>query len=192
MNEHGTDGSAEREIDADVTKVLVENHRAFLRFLERHVGRRDLAEDILQDAFARGLTKLEALRDGESAVPWFYRMLRNATIDHHRRIGASDRALAAFAEEMEKSEDPSKAMHDEVCQCVGRLADTLKPEYAQALRRVEVDGMAVKDFAAETGISAGNAAVRVHRAREALRRQVAVSCGTCATHGCFDCTCGEK
>ena len=189
MND-GTDDKPEQEIDGDVAKVLVENHRAFLRFLERHVGRRDLAEDILQDAFARGLPKLATLRDGESVVPWFYRALRNATIDHHRRAGASDRALAAFAEEMEKSEDPSKAMHDEVCQCVGRLAGTLKPEYAEALRRVEVDGVAVKDFAAEIGISASNAGVRVHRAREALRRQVAVSCGTCATHGCVDCTCG--
>ena len=32
--------------------VLLENHRAFLRYLERRVGDRTLAEDILQDAFA--------------------------------------------------------------------------------------------------------------------------------------------
>ena len=31
--------------------------------------------------------------------------------------------------------------------------------------------------------------VRVFRAREALRRQVAASCGTCAEHGCIACTC---
>jgi RNA polymerase sigma-70 factor (ECF subfamily) len=33
--------------------VLVENHRAFLRFLERRVGDRALAEDLRQDAFTR-------------------------------------------------------------------------------------------------------------------------------------------
>jgi hypothetical protein len=48
----------------------------------------------------------------------------------------------------------------------------------------------VKDYAAEAGISSSNAGVRVFRAREALRRQVVLSCGTCATHGCFDCSCG--
>jgi hypothetical protein len=32
----------------------------------------------------------------------------------------------------------------------------------------------------------------VFRAREALRKQVAVSCGTCAEHGCLNCTCGES
>jgi RNA polymerase sigma-70 factor (ECF subfamily) len=76
-----------------------------------------------------------------------------------------------------------------VCRCVARLAETLKPEYATALRRIELDGLAVKAYAAEAGISESNAGVRVFRAREALRRELARSCGTCAEHGCFQCTC---
>jgi RNA polymerase sigma factor (sigma-70 family) len=178
-----------RPIDAEVKRVLVENHREFLGFLERRLGRRDLAEDILQEAFARGLEKLETLRDEESVVPWFYRTLRNATVDYYRRTKSADRALAQFAEEIEKTEEPIETMQAEVCKCVARLADTLKPEYADALKRIEVDGVSVTDFAGERGISKSNAAVRVFRAREALRRQVAVSCGTCAEHGCLDCTC---
>lgn len=58
--------------------------------------------------------------------------------------------------------------------------DTLKPEYADALRRIDVDGMPVKTYADEAGTSASNAGVRVFRARDALRKQVAHSCGTCA------------
>ena len=181
-----------RPIDGDVKRVLVENHREFLRFLERRLGRRDLAEDILQEAFARGLEKLENLRDGEAVVPWFYRTLRNATVDYYRRTKSADRALALFAEEIEKAEEPVETMQAEVCKCVARLADTLKPEYADALRRIEVEGVSVTDFADEQGISKNNAAVRVFRAREALRKQVAVSCGTCAEHGCLNCTCGES
>jgi RNA polymerase sigma factor (sigma-70 family) len=185
-----SDAEAVRVIDPEVTRVLVENHREFLRFLERRVGRRDLAEDILQEAFARGLEKLESLRDGEAVVPWFYRTLRNATVDYYRRTKSKDRALAQFAEEIETAEEPNETMRGEVCRCVARLADTLKPEYADALKRIEVDGVSVTSFAEEQGISKNNAAVRVFRAREALRRQVAVSCGTCAEHGCLSCTCG--
>lgn len=192
MADPQTDAEAVRPIDAEVKRVLVENHREFLRFLERRLGRRDLAEDILQEAFARGLTKLETLRDGEAVVPWFYRTLRNATVDYYRRTKSADRALARFAEEIETSEEPSEMMRGEVCRCVARLADTLKPEYADALRRIEVDGVSVASFAEEQGITKSNAAVRVFRAREALRRQVAVSCGTCADHGCISCTCGTK
>jgi RNA polymerase sigma factor (sigma-70 family) len=179
-------------LNADVARVLVDNHREFLRFLERRLGRRDVAEDILQEAFARGLDKLETLRDGEAVVPWFYRTLRNATIDYFRRAKTQDRALALFAEEVDKFEEAPEAVRDEVCRCVTRLADTLKPEYATALRRIEVDGASIASFAEEQGISRNNAAVRVFRAREALRKQVAVSCGSCAEHGCIECTCGKE
>lgn len=186
------DDAAERPQTPDIARILVDNHRAFLGFLERRVGRRDLAEDILQEAFTRGLSHASELRDGEAAVAWFYRTLRNAVVDHHRRTGARERALALFAKELDEAEEPTADVRDQVCQCVGRLAETLKPEYADALRRVEIDGLAVKAFADEQGISASNAGVRVFRAREALRRRVAASCGTCAEHGCVSCTCGAS
>jgi RNA polymerase sigma-70 factor (ECF subfamily) len=172
--------------------VLVDNHREFLSFIERRVGRRDLAEDILQAAFVRSLGQLETLAEDEAIVPWFYRALRNATIDHHRRRGAADRALARFATELETATQPLEAVTDEVCRCVTRLAGTLKPEYADALRRVEVEGATVAAFATQAGITPSNAAVRLFRAREALRRQVTASCGTCAEHGCVACTCGSE
>jgi RNA polymerase sigma factor (sigma-70 family) len=181
-----------RPQSAAVVRSLVENHREFLRFLERRVGSRALAEDILQEAFARGIGRIEALRSDESAVAWFYRTLRNAVIDYHRRHRVAERALAAFAEELEAYEEPVEELRGAVCQCVARLAETLKPEYAEALQRIEVQGVPVKVFAEERGISSGNAAVRVFRAREALRRQVISSCGTCAEHGCLNCTCGES
>lgn len=174
--------------DPSVVQDLVENHRAFLRFLEKRVRSREAAEDILQEAFGKALGKAGSLRKEESAVAWFYRLLRNAVVDHYRRRASSERVLEGFARELG---DPAEGtdVHAEICACVGRLATTLKPEYAEALRQIEVEGVAVKDYAARRGLSAGNAAVRVHRAREALRKQVVRSCGTCAEHGCFDCHC---
>jgi RNA polymerase sigma factor (sigma-70 family) len=169
--------------------VLVSNHRQFLAFLERRVGNRAMAEDILQDAFVRSLERLASLEKDESVVAWFYRVLRNAVIDTYRRKGAASRGLASLAAEVERQTEPDAEARGAICQCVGQLAATLKPEYAEALSRIEIDGVAVKDYAAEAGISSGNAAVRVFRARDALRKQVARSCGTCAEHGCLDCTC---
>ena len=139
----------------ELMAVLVENRRAFLSFLARRVGHRDVAEDVLQEAFARSLDKLP-FESEESAVAWFYRVLRNA-----------------------------------VCHCVARLSETLKSEYALALRRIDVEGVSVQDYAVEAGISANNAGVRVFRARQALRKRVVHWCGSCAERGCIDCTCGE-
>ncbi len=183
------DGEPALETTPEVARVLVENLRQFLAFVEHRVGDRALAEDILQDAFVRSLDKLATLRDEESVVAWFYRSLRNAVTDRWRRRDASQRALAAFADEL-RAEEPNDEVHGVLCRCVGQLAETLKPEYAAALQRIEVDGVAVKDYAQEAGITSNNAAVRVFRARDALRKHVARSCGTCATHGCVDCTCG--
>jgi RNA polymerase sigma-70 factor (ECF subfamily) len=168
---------------------LVENHRQFLGFLEKRLGDRALAEDILQDAFVKSLEKGNELRDESASVAWFYRMLRNAVIDQYRRNGARGRALEGLAREMEGAVEPPLEIRGAICGCVARLASTLKPEYADVIQRVEIDGVAVQDYAAQAGITANNAAVRVFRAREALRRQVKASCGTCAEHGCLDCHC---
>jgi RNA polymerase sigma factor (sigma-70 family) len=174
----------------EIVERLVGSHREFLAYLQGKVGDRALAEDILHEAWIKSLEKGDTLRDGDSATGWFYRVLRNAVIDHARRNAAKSRRLEAFARELESADEQPEAM-GAVCQCVKHLAETLKPEYAEAVQRIEVEGMSVKDFAAEVGISASNACVRIFRAREALRKQVARSCGTCAEHGCVDCTCGK-
>lgn len=174
--------------DAPLT-TLIENHRAFLGYLERRVGDRALAEDILQEAFAKVVARPEQAPADESVIPWFYRTLRNAAVDQFRRRGAADRAYEAFARELETHEAPTADMEAEICACVSRLAATLKPEYAEALEAIEVAGTAVKTFAEQKGLSSSNAGVRVFRAREALKRRVTESCGTCADHGCLNCTC---
>jgi len=179
-------------LDAAALRVLVDNHERFLRFLARRIEPREVAEEILQDAFVRSIDKGSTLRDGESATAWFYRMLRNALVDHYRRRGAEKRALEVVAREPEPVEAaPDDEMMTVVCACVGSLIQTLKPEYREVLERVEMNGASVQSFAEEAGITANNAGVRVHRAREALRKQLAKSCGTCATHGCLDCHCSK-
>lgn len=184
--------AAETSLSPEAVVALVQNHRTFLAFLQRRVGDRALSEDILQDAFVRGLQKLTTLEQTESVTAWFYRILRHAVIDHQRRRASADRKLDAFAKELERQLEPEGEVKDAVCQCVVELTGTLKAEYAEALRHVELDGMPVKDYASLAGITPSNAAVRVFRAREALRRQVTRSCGTCAEHGCLDCTCEKS
>lgn len=169
-------------------QLLVENHEAFLKFLARRVGDRGLAEDILHDAFVKVMSRPDQAPVDEGIVPWFYRNLRNAAIDRFRRTATANKALEAFARELQP-EAPSRAIESEICACVSEVARSLKPEYADALVAVDVNGTPVKAFAEERGLTATNAGVRVYRAREALRKRVTQACGTCAEHGCFDCSC---
>lgn len=178
------------DVRDNLLEVLVGNHQRFLAFLERRAGSRETAEDILQDGFVRALERADSLRAEESAVAWFYRLLRNALVDYYRRRKTEDHALAAVATDQPEAEDDAE-LRETVCACVRELVETLKPEYRDALRRVELEGERVDAFAREAGITATNASVRLHRAREALRRRLVETCGTCVTHGCRDCECGE-
>lgn len=171
---------------------LLENHRVFLGYLERRVGDRALAEDILQDAFTKLIARPDQAPADEGIVPWFYRLLKNAATDRFRRHGTAARAIEAFARELEAHPAAPPELEAEICACIGRLATTLKTEYAEALRAIDVDGESVKAYAEQRGLSASNAGVRVFRAREALKKRVTESCGTCADHGCRDCSCRTR
>jgi RNA polymerase sigma-70 factor, ECF subfamily len=178
-----------RSLSPAAIQRLVDSHRQFLAFLEGRVESRSVAEDILQAAFVRGLERGGEVRDEESAVAWFYRVLRNAVIDHYRHRASGERALEGWGREFIAHQAPEAEMEQAICQCISDLVGTLKPEYKQALQIIDLDEGSLKDLAEQSGITPGNAAVRVHRAREALRKQVRTVCGSCAEHGCLDCRC---
>lgn len=192
MSCHDGAGSKPAGVTDGVLQQLVASHREFVAFVARRVGDRAVAEDLVQDAFVKGLERGGELRADESARAWFYRVLRNAIVDRHRRATSASAALIGFADELQRAElEHADAADRELCGCIARLIDTLPPEQAAALRRIELDGVPVKDFAVEAGVGESNAGVRVFRARRALRERVTRACGTCAEHGCFDCSCGR-
>lgn len=176
-------------LSTPVIDQLVANHRQFLSFLEVRVSSRGVAEEILQAAFVRVVEKGDSVRSSESAMAWFYRLLRNALIDHYRRNDIEARALEVEAREA--AEGFELELRDAVCACMGRLLPTLKPEYAEMIRRVDLEDLPLSTVAGELGITQNNATVRLHRARQALKQRLERSCGTCANHGCLDCTCGS-
>ncbi len=178
-------------LSPEAIQRLLGGHREFLAFLERRVESREAAEDILQEAFVRGLERGGEVRDEDSVVAWFYRLLRNAVVDHYRHKASAERAMEAYGREF-VSVEPAPEIQEEICRCLSGLLDSLKPEYRQALRLVDMEDGSLKELATQVGISEGNAAVRVHRAREALRKQVRLSCGICAEHGCLNCSCGKS
>jgi RNA polymerase sigma-70 factor (ECF subfamily) len=173
-------------MNPEVVRTLVENHDRFLRFLEPRVGSREAAEDVLQAAFVKTLERGDEIRKEESAVAWFYRLLRNAIADYYRRHAVDVKALGVKARESE-SADPE--LEKAVCQCLKNIIPTLKSEYAEILQKVEMDGAAINEVAKSEQITPNNAMVRLHRARKVLQERLVETCGTCTEHGCLDCHC---
>jgi RNA polymerase sigma-70 factor (ECF subfamily) len=177
-------------VKAQIAAQLGARQKQFLSFLQARLGDRAAAEEMLQAAYLRATEKADTIRDDESGVPWFYRLLRNAVADVRRGAAREERALAEGKLASSAAEDP--AQNATVCHCVSALAETLKPAHARLLRRVDLDGASVPEVAAEEGITPNNAAVRLHRARAALRDKLKLVCGACARHGCLDCGCPKR
>jgi RNA polymerase sigma factor (sigma-70 family) len=178
---------------ADVRlQQLLDQRAQFLAFVQRRVADASLAEDILQAAYVRALEKSAGLRGEESAVAWFYRVLRNAVVDHYRRSATESSAMGRWAHELgwgdgePAATEPAK---DFICGCIEHVLPSLRPAYAELLREVDLAEQPLAAFAERHCLTPGNAAVRAHRARAALRRELARTCGACSIHACLDCVC---
>ncbi len=185
--------SAHPPAEIDVPRLVASHRESLLRFAARRAGDRAAAEDLLQEATLRGLGRLRAPSEA-AALAWFYRTLANAAIDEQRRLRAERRARAAYA--VARAVEPPAAppgSADAVSQgCLARLAAGLRPAYAEALRRIELDELPLEVYAAEAGITRQNAAVRLFRARQALREEALRGCGGCPIHGQAGCRCGRR
>jgi RNA polymerase sigma-70 factor (ECF subfamily) len=170
---------------------LIDQRQRFLQFVERRVLDRAIAEDILQAAYARALSQQAALRADDSASAWFYRILRNAIIDHYRHSAIEGRIFEPWTSKADRPTPPDDSSHSGVCHCIDSALKSVRPAYSEILREIDLAEASpgLEAFARKSGITPGNAAVRVHRARHALKKHLLQSCGACAEVGCLDCTC---
>lgn len=176
----------------DRVEILVRSKGRLLQFLERRLGNRADAEDLLQTALLRLVDRGDSLREAGKLIPWFYQLLRNLMVDHFRHRGAVTRVeqeVAAEATASPAAEDPD--LFHSVCTCLNDVLLALTPEQAALIRRVDLDREPVYRVAQDHGITPNNASVRLHRARRALRDALQATCGICAEHGCLDCGCRQ-
>lgn len=172
-----------RSIDA-----LIAQRSRFRAFLVSRLGNEADADDVLQNGLLKAMRSAGDLDDTEKLTAWFYRLLRNALIDHVRSRSASVRRDEAWMKDVGSGDaDAEKS----ACACFAGLLADLKPRDAELLRRVELNNEAVTEVARALGLSSGAASVALHRARATLRRKLEDFCGDCAKGACLDCDCAS-
>lgn len=149
---------------------------------------KDRAEDLLHDGVIKAMSALDQLQDEAQLEGWFHRILRNTTMDFHRRRDRENRRDAKWSGEAIRFYVPE--FRSNSCQCVHDVITTLKPEYGEAIRNAELGESELEDVATRLGITYNNLKVRLHRARRQLRERLMDTCASCAEAGCLDCTCG--
>ncbi len=169
---------------------LLSHQKKLLAFVRKRVDDPNLAEDLFQEALLRAVRN--APGEGEERLlSWFYRVLRNAIIDHYRRGAADARRIEAIA--LALPEEPLSAETDrELCACFVELLPSLKPEYRDMIESLELKQEPPEAAARRLGIDRNNLKVRRFRARQQLKERIEETCRTCAKHGCLDCTCKSE
>ena len=133
------------------------------RYAYHLTGNRATAEDVTQEAFLRAFRFLRSFRGDAKFSSWLLRIARNCSMDALRR----NRNLASLdAPVVAKTSDPSARA--ELLAAVRALSTG----HREPFLLVEVFGLSYQEAADVLQVRVGTVKSRMHRARQALIRQL--------------------
>ncbi len=153
-----------------------------LRQLTRMVGAGE-AEDLTQSVMLKVSEGLAGFRGDASLSTWIHRIASNTALDLLRRKKLAPAAPAdAQPDEIDDTPDPDTpsleavAIRRETGACIRAFIDRLPGNYRSVLMLSEVEGFTNEEIAAVLGLTIGTVKIRLHRAREKLRAELAAGC----------------
>lgn len=159
--------------DRDAFETLVRRHQAFLFRRAHWMGLdKESAADMVQDALVKAYTNLATCRDPSRFGYWVGRILRNGILDllksPSRRGVPLSLSLPSGSEEP-LGEEGQAALRN----CLGEALAALPQEQREAFLLKHAEGCSYEEMAELTQTSVSALKMRVLRARETLRAQLA-------------------
>ena len=162
-----------------------------LRYLTRLVGQAD-AEDLTQDVLIKVSNGLHRFRGDSGLATWIYRIATNTAIDKLRGSSAQatqgkEHGTAATESdpdtELELGSAAASApsveagvIRGEMNRCVREFVDRLPENYRTVMVLSELEGFSNAEIGEIMGLSLDTVKIRLHRAREKLRRDLSTGC----------------
>ena len=144
-------------------------------FLARLSGRRDLAEELLQETFVRLGARATGLAEDTRVGAWLFTVARNLHVSH-ARMTALDAARVERASLEEQPRSPTPFEEVSAGQTRARLEEALArlPEtYREVLLLVSVERLEPADAAVVIGVTPEALRQRLSRARSMMRDALA-------------------
>ncbi len=169
---------AERAGAADALAALVERYQPRIaRLAYRLLGWSGDVDDVVQEVFTAALRALPRFRGQAAIETWLYRI----TVNECRRVRRRSllrlrffRRVLAERHNPRPAAPPETALRErETFQRVRQAVQDLPPRYREVVVLHYLEGLAVAEIAAITGLSSGAVEVRLHRARQRLRSALA-------------------
>lgn len=157
-------------------------HPRVIRYLTRLVGKGQ-AEDIAQTVMLKVSEGLRGFRGGASLSTWIYRIATNAALDRLRtrrpEEGQDVAEPEGDAEAPLEAQTPSveaTLIRSEMSACIRRFVEALPENYRAVMVLAEIEGFTNAEIAQILGIGVDAVKIRLHRARAALRKELAAGC----------------
>lgn len=129
------------------------------------------ADDLVQEAITRALTKADTYDGDRPLLPWLVSILRNTFLSGIRRSKAENIRDESFALEADFRIKPSQDIHVELDE-VRRAFEGLSDEHSEVLHLVGVLGLSYKESAAVLHVAVGTVMSRLSRARVELKSRL--------------------
>jgi len=151
------------DLENDIA-ALLPRLRRFARSITFH---REDADDVVQIAVERALSRTEQWQPGTRLDSWMFRIVKNAWIDEVRSRARRDQLFAA-EEEGEHVGDDTAAAHQQRM-AIEKAMSLLSEDHRMVIGLVLVDGLPYREAAEVLDIPMGTLTSRLARAREALQ-----------------------
>ncbi len=159
---------AENELkrgSAEAFKILYRKyHKQTYRFCLRMLKDKDIAQDAFQETFIKVYENRKQFK-GDNFSSWLFAIARNTCLNLIRRRKEFD-SFEEFNYLPNNQKQSDVGLKDQVAKAIS----TLPLPFREALLLREYEEHSYKDIAEILGISLSLAKVRVHRAREILRK----------------------
>lgn len=151
----------------------IEQHIGPLRRYARALLRdRTDADDLVQDALTRALSRSDRFQPGTNLRAWLFTILHNLHANHVRRKVTAPAVTPVGDAALHVATPAGQDDHMELRDMARGLA-LLPPEQRQVLLLVALEGLRYEEVATVLGIPVGTVMSRLSRAREALRQHLA-------------------
>lgn len=153
---------------SELLRVLHEQHgRDLLRYVHRHTGDMQLAEDIVQETLARAWKDPRVLEGSlERIRPWLFTVARNLVIDDQRRARNRHERTVGDLPDAVSSDDTNSALDRML---ISEALESLTPDHRTVVIDAYYLGRTVTDIAARLQIPEGTVKSRLHYGLRALR-----------------------
>ena len=138
---------------ASFEKIFREYYPVLLPFVERHVGERELAKDLVQDVFLKLYKSYPYFSSEVNIKSWLYTSSRNAALDYLRHLKVRDNNKLLMAEAMMYAADVDEVISEELTRKIHEAIDSLPLQCCQIVRMHIIDGKKYTEISVELGIS---------------------------------------